>query len=307
MIYTVTLNPAIDYFVQLPEKLMMDEVNRGRNEVYKAGGKGLNVSKVLSLYGIKSVAVCLLGGFTGNYIFDSYKMDPMINILPVKVNGINRINIKASHGKRSLVINGTGPHADEKTKTDLLLCLERVQQGDYVILSGSMMQGLDREFLVLLCKTINASQAVLVLDMELKDLDLLRECRPHLIKPNLYELGLLLADDDVDKENAVEKSKRILAEGVDEVLISMGADGAMLINSGGAMKMDQPDTILVNKVGAGDAMLASYVGMRSKGLSREEALQYGGAAGNATAAKVDDITLQDIENYLQLITVRNLI
>ena len=106
MIYTLTLNPAIDYFLTINDQLMVDEVNRGSNAIFKAGGKGLNVSKILSLLNIKSKAVVLLGGFTGDFIRSEFEKDENIEILTVKVDGVNRINMKA--------------HYDNKTKSKSL-------------------------------------------------------------------------------------------------------------------------------------------------------------------------------------------
>lgn len=303
MIYTITLNPAVDYFISLPSNLVKNEVNRGTDEIYKAGGKGLNVSRVLSLYGISSKAVCLLGGFTGNYIRDSYDTDPLISVVPVWIQGTNRINVKAGHGKEALVINGTGPKADAKALNDLLQEIGKVCAEDQVILSGSVMRGIDEAFIIRFCQIVHEQKASLIMDMELKDDSLLKQCRPDLIKPNLYELRMLMKDESITKENLGEKVQPLLDEGVGEILISLGKDGAALITGDSTLIMDQPHTVLVNKVGAGDAMLASYVGKRSQGCSRKEALIYAGAAGNATASKIENISLQDIEAYKDVISV----
>lgn len=303
MIYTITLNPAVDYFISLPSKLVKNEVNRGTDEIYKAGGKGLNVSRVLSLYSIPSKAVCLLGGFTGNYIRDSYDTDPLISVVPVWIQGTNRINVKAGHGKEALVINGTGPKADAKALHDLLQEIRKVCAEDLVILSGSMMRGIDEAFIIRFCQIVHEQKASLVMDMELKDDSLLKQCRPDLIKPNLYELRMLMKDEGITKENLGEKVQPLLNDGIGEILVSLGKDGAALINKDSTLIMDQPHTVLVNKVGAGDAMLASYVGKRSQGCSRKEALIYAGAAGNATASKIENISLQDIKAYKDVISV----
>ena len=119
MIYTLTLNPAIDYFLTINDQLMVDEVNRGSNAIFKAGGKGLNVSKILSLLNIKSKAIVLLGGFTGDFIRSEFEKDENIEILTVKVDGVNRINMKAHYDKKALCINGDGPLADDKAKKAL--------------------------------------------------------------------------------------------------------------------------------------------------------------------------------------------
>ena len=304
MIYTFTLNPALDYYITLPQEIMCDEVNRGSNETYKAGGKGLNVSKVLSLLNIPSTAVCLLGGFTGQYIQSCYQDNKYIHLGPIQVNGPNRINVKANHGKHAFVINGQGPQADNNTKRALLDDVKHIQKDDYAIISGSMMKGLDSQFLIDLCTAIHQQSAKLVLDMEISDTELLQKCHPFLIKPNLYELQKLMHNPDITKQNAAAYAKQLHLE---NVLVSLGPDGALFVHKDDVYKMNQPDTVMVNKVGAGDAMLAAFIGKLAENKSIEEALQYAGAAGNATASMIQDITLQDIQYYLQFISVTRII
>ena len=128
MIYTITLNPAIDYFITLNETLLVDEVNRGSHEIYKAGGKGLNVSKILSVLNIPSKAIAVLGGFTGQYIQDSFSKDSNIEMIPIPVDGMNRINMKANYGEEALCINGSGPVVNESLQYFLKDTIEKMFQ-----------------------------------------------------------------------------------------------------------------------------------------------------------------------------------
>ena len=140
--------------------------------------------------------------------------------------------------------------------------------------------------------------------MEQVTMEQLKECRPYLIKPNLYELQLLMKNNKINESNIEEYLKKANEMGIENILVSLGKDGAVLSNAQGIYKLEQPRTVLVNKVGAGDAMLASFIGKLSQGYSFEEALQCGGAAGNATASKLEDITLRDIEGYLLQMKVK---
>ena len=299
MIYTITLNPAIDYFITLNETLLVDEVNRGSHEIYKAGGKGLNVSKILSVLNIPSKAIAVLGGFTGQYIQDSFSKDPNIEMIPIPVDGMNRINMKANYGKKALCINGSGPVVNECTVQLLLDEIAKINADDIVIISGSMMHGFPEDFVVTLAQAVHQRNAKVVIDMEQ-----LKECRPYLIKPNLYELQLLMKNNEINESNIEEYLRKANVLGIENILVSLGKDGAVLSNAQGIYKLEQPRTVLVNKVGAGDAMLASFIGKLSQGYSSEEALQWGGAAGNATASKLEDITLRDIEGYLLQMKVK---
>ena len=304
MIYTITLNPAIDYFITLNETLLVDEVNRGSHEIYKAGGKGLNVSKILSVLNIPSKAIAVLGGFTGQYIQDSFSKDSNIEMIPIPVDGMNRINMKVNYGKKAICINGSGPAVNECTVQLLLDEIAKINADDIVIISGSMMHGFPDDFVVTLAQTIHQRNAKVVIDMEQVTMEQLKECRPYLIKPNLYELQLLMKNNKINESNIEEYLRKANALGIENILVSLGKDGAVLSNTQGIYKLEQPRTVLVNKVGAGDAMLASFIGKLSQGYSFEEALQWGGAAGNATASKLEDITLRDIEGYLLQMKVK---
>ena len=298
MIYTITLNPAIDYFITLDETLLVYEVNRGSHEIYKAGGKGLNVSKILSVMNIPSKAIAVLGGFTGQYIQDSFEEDPNIEMIPIPVDGMNRINMKANYGKKALCVNGSGPVANNCTVQFLLDEIAKINADDIVIISGSVMHGFPDDFVTALAQAVHQRNAKVVIDMEQITMEQLKECRPYLIKPNLYEFQLLFENDEINESNIDEYLKKANEIGIENILVSLGKDGAVLSNAHGIFRLDQPRTVLVNKVGAGDAMLASFIGKLSQGYSSEEALQWGGAAGNATASKIDDITMRDIEGYL---------
>ena len=298
MIYTITLNPAIDYFITLDETLLVDEVNRGSHEIYKAGGKGLNVSKILSVMNILSKAIAVLGGFTGQYIQDSFAKDTNIEMIPIPVDGMNRINMKANYGKKALCVNGSGPVANDCTVQLLLDEIAKINADDIVIISGSVMHGFPDDFVTVLAQAVHQRNAKVVVDMEQITMKQLKECRPYLIKPNLYEFQLLFENAEINESNIDEYLKKANEMGIENILVSLGKDGAVLSNAQGIYKLEQPRTVLVNKVGAGDAMLASFIGKLSQGYSSEEALQWGGAAGNAVASKIEDITMHDIEGYL---------
>ena len=304
MIYTLTLNPAIDYFLTINDQLMVDEVNRGSNAIFKAGGKGLNVSKILSLLNIQSKAIVLLGGFTGDFIRSEFEKDENIEILTVKVDGVNRINMKAHYDKKALCINGDGPLADDKAKKALLEKVSLIRQGDIAVISGSMMKGFDENDLIDIADRIHAQKGKVVIDMEKISPETLKRCKPYLIKPNLYELQILLNDKEINKENAKEAIARLRQEGVEKVLLSLGKDGALLGDEEGFLYLVQPNTVLVNKVGAGDAMLAAFLGKLTETGDRQLALRYGGAAGNAVASRLEDIDGGLIEEYLNQMSVK---
>lgn len=305
MIYTFTLNPAIDYFLTIGSDLMVDEVNRGTDAIYKAGGKGLNVSRILSLLGVRSKAVALLGGFTGDFIRREIEKDKNIEVIAVEVDGVNRINMKAHYDRKALCINSDGPIVTQKNKEELCAIASMLTKDDIAILSGSMMKGLDEDFLIGFCDLVHDSGAQLVIDMESLTPELLRRCRPDLIKPNLYELRLLMDDPSITIDSAKDALAKLQEDGIGRILLSLGRDGALLADAEGFLYLTQPDEVLVNKVGAGDAMLAGFIGIYSQSKDRELALRYAGACGNAVASQLEDITRETIESFLPFMNVRN--
>lgn len=305
MIYTFTLNPAIDYFLTIGSNLMVDEVNRGTGAIYKAGGKGLNVSRILSLLGVRSKAVALLGGFTGDFIRREIEKDKNIEVIAVEVDGVNRINMKAHYDRKALCINSDGPIVTQKNKEELCAIASMLTKDDIAILSGSMMKGLDEDFLIGFCDLVHDSGAQLVIDMESLTPELLRRCRPDLIKPNLYELRLLMDDPSITIDSAKDALAKLQEDGIGRILLSLGRDGALLADAEGFLYLTQPDEVLVNKVGAGDAMLAGFIGIYSQSKDRELALRYAGACGNAVASQLEDITRETIESFLPFMNVRN--
>lgn len=305
MIYTVTLNPAVDYFLTMEDGLMVDEVNRGSNDVFRAGGKGLNVSWDLALMGVPSVAVALLGGFTGSFIAESFGAREGIDLRRVEVPGCNRINVKAHYDRKALCINGEGPTAPPGTTARVLDALDGVAPGDWVMVCGSMMKGIQMDTVEAVADLAHSRGAGLVMDMESVTTDDLRRCRPDLIKPNLYEFGLLLGRGDLTPAGLPEAMAGLRSQGLENlnVLCSLGREGAALLYGEAFYRMGQPDTDLVNKVGCGDAMLAAFVGRLSRGDDPAGALRWAGAAGNARAATLGELTLEQVKGFLDQMRV----
>lgn len=302
MIYTITLNPSIDYFIEISGPMMDTEVNRADYEKFKGGGKGINVSMVLNALRMKSVAIALLGGFTGDYIQDYLKSKEDITLRAIPVEGMNRINVKIHNDHKTLCINGNGPKATHQTETKLLEALKTIQPGDWVILSGSRSQNISYELLIQIANRIHALQAKLVIDMESLSMTMLKDLKPYLIKPNRYELSLLVQQDVTDA-NQLVLIDRVLRGGAENVLLSLGADGAVFKNQKECYKLHHDTVEAVNKVGSGDAMLAGFVGKLSDNESIANALKWAGACGNAAASTFEDIDQALILNYLKQMKV----
>ena len=303
MIYTLTLNPAIDYYMEIRGELKEEEVNRGRHEIYKAAGKGLNVSRNLSIMNIPSVAVALLGGFTGKYIEQMFSEDLKIRLEVIRVDGNNRINVKLHDRGRLIAVNGEGPYASAAARQSIRTILSEAGRGDLCVVSGSLMRGIDDEFVISLCRDLREKGVTVVLDSEQFSLETLKACRPDLIKPKLYDLGHLLGVEDPTPENALDIVKEAREAGLRGVLLSLGNKGGILMTDDKIYRMSHPETDLVNMVGSGDAMLAAYIGKITEGVNVEDALRWACAMGTAVASTMDEATLDDVMELFDDITV----
>lgn len=298
MIYTITLNPSIDYFITISGELMDTEVNRSDSEQFKAAGKGLNVSLVLNELCIPSTAIAVLGGFTGRFIAERIRREPYIHLAEVPINGNNRINVKIHNDDKTICINGNGPCADEQTKSVLFEKLAAVQQDDIVLLSGSTAQNITEDWIQAIAQAVHEKGAKLIVDMEAIRLDQLADYRPYLIKPNLYELSLLL-NEEVKPSTLMEQLNRVLTYGVENILLSLGKEGALFVSKETAYRLTHPAIHAVNKVGSGDAMLAAFIGKLSQNGDLMEALRWGGAGGMAAASTFAKVQIETMRKYVE--------
>lgn len=295
MVYTVTFNPAIDYVVHTGE-MKLGATNRSEKEEMYFGGKGINVSIVLRELGIGSKALGFTAGFTGEAIEKGLsEMGIDADFVRLK-NGNSRINVKIKSTEET-ELNGQGPDIDEAAINALFAKLEKLSDGDTLILAGSIPSSLPSDIYEKILGRLSGRNIKTVVDAT-KDLLLnVLKYKPFLVKPNNHELGEMFgAELKTDEE--IEKYARKLQEmGAVNVLISMAGDGAMLIDEYGKMhRCGVCRGTVRNSVGAGDSMVAGFTAGSLKG-DYEYALKLGTAAGGATAfsdglaekAKIDEL------------------
>lgn len=295
MVYTVTFNPAIDYVVHTGE-MKLGATNRSEKEEMYFGGKGINVSIVLRELGIVSKALGFTAGFTGEAIEKGLsEMGIDADFVRLK-NGNSRINVKIKSTEET-ELNGQGPDIDEAAINALFAKLDKLSDGDTLILAGSIPSSLPSDIYEKILGRLSGRNIKTVVDAT-KDLLLnVLKYKPFLVKPNNHELGEMFgAELKTDEE--IEKYARKLQEmGAVNVLISMAGDGAMLIDEYGKMhRCGVCRGTVRNSVGAGDSMVAGFTAGSLKG-DYEYALKLGTAAGGATAfsdglavkAKIDEL------------------
>ena len=283
MIYTVTFNPSIDYIVRL-EDLTVGEINRVNYEQILPGGKGINVSIVLKNLGHDSTALGFLAGFTG------VAMQQMLHAFGVKDDfvrlddGFSRINVKIKAGSET-EINGQGPVITETAQHALFDRLDRLQNGDTLVLAGSIPNTLPDDIYERIMEHLAGRGIRIVVDATKNLLRRVLKYRPFLIKPNNHELGEMFGVELKTDDEIVYHAKRLQEEGATNVLISMAGDGAILLTAEGVFyRSAAPKGTLVNSVGAGDSMVAGFLAgfMESDG-SYDRAFYMGVATGSASA------------------------
>ncbi len=280
MIYTITLNPAVDYLMGFSDPLHSEGVNLADHVSVHAGGKGINGSMLLSNLGIHSTVLAFLGGFTGSYIEEQIKAYPFIENQSTKISEPNRINVKVRDGSE-YVLNTKGPEIPEEARQDLLSHLDSLKEGDYVMICGRAANGIDSTFLYEISDRVNEAGARLIMDTADCRLEDLVYCSPFLIKPNLEELSELLKEE-VTMQNCAAAVEKVLQKGPENVLLTMGAEGGYFDGKLGRFVLKSPKVPVISTNGAGDAALAAFIGTYQSSGNAEEALKMSMAAGTAS-------------------------
>lgn len=298
MIYTMTLNPSLDYIVDV-ENFTKGIVNRTTKEMILPGGKGINVSIVLSNLGIESVALGFIAGFTGDEIRRLVEEAGIYTDFIAAEKGLSRINVKLRSEPES-EINGQGPKIEEDDINKLYAQLETLQEGDILVLAGSIPGSMPKSIYMDIMKFLEFKNVRVVVDAT-KDLlmDVL-EYHPFLIKPNHHELGEIFDTVITVRCEAILYAKRLREKGAQNVLVSMAGDGAVLIAEDGSIfESDAPKGNVKYCVGAGDSMVAGFLAGYLKYNDYKEAFQMGICAGSASAFSENLATKEEVELVLK--------
>ena len=294
MVYTVTLNPALDYVMKL-KALRTDDINRTDGEEIYYGGKGINVSVILTQLGIPNTAHGFLGGFTGKKLEEMLKNDNVSCDFNYLKNGDTRINVKIKADKE-IDLNACGPEITKEDMQSFLRKLDGIKSGDYLILAGSIPNTLPDDIYEQILERVGDRNINCVVDATGDLLKNVLKYKPFLIKPNHHELGDLFSVQIKSDDDIVKYSKKLQEMGAKNVLVSMAKDGAMLTDENGCVhKIGNAKGKLINSVGCGDSMVAGFTAGYIKTADYSYALRLGSACGNATAFSEKLATREEIE------------
>ena len=283
MIYTVTLNPAIDKTVVIGN-FCAGSVNRVESVREDAGGKGINVSKCLKKLGTDTVASMILAGETGKRLGAMLK-DLDIHMLRVPAAGENRTNLKIIDPVKgeNTDINEPGPQIDGAVLDQLRKKLgHSVGKGDIVVLSGSLPKGVDKGLYGEWIRYFRSHDASVLLDADGEPFCRAIDALPYMIKPNGEELAAFVGKQKLTREEMIAEGRRLHSLGIPEVVISLGAEGALFVNADGCFHAEALKVPVKSTVGAGDSMVAAMVYAKEKKLGREEKIRLCVAMGAAS-------------------------
>ena len=257
MIYTCTINPSLDYYMEFDQPFEAEKTNRSQLEYYEAGGKGINVSIVLNNLMIPSRAFGFLGGFTKDFYISLLQKYEYIQPSFTYIEGHTRINVKITDG-RETDINATGPYVTHQHMELLRKKVERLDENDTFVFSGNCPEYLLDDIVSMINNLLNDNVRV-ILDTNAK---IMSRClnKALLVKTYVNELEEMFNCHLNTQEEIIEKMQKCVELGVKNIIVQLGDDGALFACKDGVYKSNaaQKDKI-VNTVGSGDSMVAGFI------------------------------------------------
>lgn len=302
MIYTVTLNPSLDYYLSLPA-LQPGSLHRVQHAHLLPGGKGINVAIVLSRLGVPVRALGFIAGHTGALLTTMLHENGLDTDFVTIPDGMTRLNVKISSDTET-ELNGAGPDIPSDAFDALLSKMDGLEKDDILVLSGSAPASLPADAYNRLAQRAQACGAHIVADTTGQRLMDLLSCRPLLIKPNAAELSEVCGQAADTIAGRAAQARQLQALGARNVLVSCGAEGAVLVTEDGSVLTGQaPQGTVHSTVGAGDSMLAGFLAGWLDSGSYAAALRLGLSAGSATAFRDGLAERGDIDRLLPGIDV----
>lgn len=292
MFITVTLNPAIDVMIDV-KNFKIEKHAKLLDKKKIAGGKGINISKVLTELGEKTFVTGIVGGTNGKFI-EKAMAKSHIDHRFIHVEKETRENLKIFDQTKlaTYEINEAGPQIDLTKLDELIMLLKSlIKKNDVLIISGSAPINYHVDVYKVMIETLKPLCKEVVLDTSKEWLKVGLTASPHLIKPNLEELEYYTGKKLEKDEEIIREAQKIIESGVLEVIVSLGKKGSLYISKDHQYKITVPDIKVFKTVGAGDALLAGYLSAKNK-KSLEEAL--------LDAAYVSLSYIADIENETEI-------
>lgn len=298
MIYTITFNPSLDYIIQV-DNFTTGTINKTKYEKILPGGKGINVSIVLSNLGHESTALGFTAGFTGQEIENKMKnFGCQTSFIHVQ-EGLSRINVKMKSDNET-EINGMGPNITQENIQELFNTLDTLTNQDILVISGSIPSTLPDDIYEKIMKHLEDKHIKIIVDATKNLMMRVLKYKPFLVKPNNHELGELFNVTLKTQEEVIPYAQKLKELGAQNVLISMAGDGAVFIDTNNQVyKSPAPEGIVVNSVGAGDSMVAGFISGYLNTNDYHHAFLKGICSGSASAFSENLCTESEVNELLK--------
>ena len=308
MVYTITLNPALDRTLRV-EKIQPDESNRIEKEQRYAGGKGIDVSRVLTTLGISNRALGFAGGFAGDEL-EGRLLNEGISYDFVRISGETRTNIIVNDMSTGMqtIFSASGPEIKPYELMKIILKVEKLEKPNIVTISGSLPPGVHPEIYRKIIEIAKNKEAKVILDTDGDALKIGIQGLPDIIKANVHELSRLVDMRLITVDEIIRAAQSVHKQGVRIVLVSMGAKGILLFSRKERYLASPPKVRVKNTIGAGDSAVAGFVYGLVMGKSLKKALIYAVAAGTATTLRPGTALCQkdDFLNLIPEITLKTI-
>lgn len=307
-IMTVTLNPAVDK-TYTTQGVIVGNVNRMRTVMRIAGGKGVNVTKILRQYGCEVAATGFLGGYSGRFIEEELeKRGAECRFVHVEGETRSNMNILADDGYVTEILEPGPVISDREIEAFLDRYDTLLKECGLVVLSGSVAQGLDMDIYEMLIRRATALSVPVYLDSSGEGLRFGIRAKPQLIKPNWRELEYIMGHRITDRAEIIESAEFLRREGIPRVIVSMGSKGLLSVTGRGVLYARATGIEPINTVGCGDSVVASYAMSYVMGETEEKAIMRACAvsAANATTVESANIPMETAEDLMNKIILEKM-
>jgi len=307
MIYTCTLNPAIDLFIET-EHLKPEIVNRTNSYDIQPNGKGVNVSFILKQLGVNNTALGVGGGFTSDFIEQSLRSKG-IDTDFTHIDGISRINVftRVVDTDTEFKEVNNGPKVSQSKAAEFMEKISRLTKNDKLVVSGSFSKGIDPSMIVKISEMAKEQGFDLIIDTSYPEVVDSITNKPFLLKPNDEELLSWFNEKDTDNIDVLIKySKKLIEKGAKNILLSIGSKGALFVNKDKVIFGNAPKIKVVNTACSGDTMLGTFIAGMEQDMSLEDNLQRSIAAASSTAASSGLTDFKDVDELMKQIKVEEI-
>ena len=303
MLYTLTMNPAIDMNVA-SDSLVSSQVNRTYNAFYSPNGKGINVSYVLQHYGLPSTIIGFFGGFSGNYIVHELEKDAL-SVHNIEIASESRINVFLTKGNEEYKLVNEGPIIPKNKQEEMLAILEKAKDLTFLCISGSLARGISEDIYDTILQVAARKNCSVILDISCHKLALLLSYHPFLIKPNDEEIAEIFGFTIKNEEDALVALEMLHQRGAQNILLTLGDKGSYFSNGREIYYAGVKKVTLYSSACAGDGALAGFLSIWLWDPAKiREALLRSAAIGANVAESNGLGKLEKVEQYSQEIQIR---